>query len=504
MRKTELRRTFCIVMAALTTISLAACGGANRSNNNVRELDTVVEITIDSPDESVEASDETGERRTTKSTETTREDADGSETSTDISDSKSGADTFTRAYEGSAADKYPNAEFIEKISDGRFIIINRDRQADTVNVIIYDIVKDEVIKEITVDSEGESLLTPTVFEGKGFGFIIPGKYREPGAKAYYYDTEGNLVNTFEVHFEPDLNDSYVLAPDGSALYAVVNDRVQCACGYDFKADYTTQVYKVYPDGSTEKLANFDSHYSLAPFGVTDDGRIVFVFRYDEHDLVVKTHKEYEMGNVIPLDEIKMVKIEDTESDGETDDDVIISVDELKKKLNEKEDDGKKVEAGYALMNTDSNASHELEKIYLTNHFYVHYFVRGNNIILTDDDEVLRLHPDQNGEYKATHFETPVGLKNYYESLYVSPSGDYVVFPQYTEERMDTTVNVLRFDGDKADLIFQEYNEGKKIDFHAVFLITYFDEETGDFYGYYDETREGGARRQMYKANVYED
>ena len=70
--------------------------------------------------------------------------------------------------------------------------------------------------------------------------------------------------------------------------------------------------------------------------------------------------------------------------------------------------------------------------------------------------------------------------------------------------MDTTVNVLRFDGDKAELIFREYYEGKRIEFRAVFRITYFDEETGDFYGYYNETTEGGARNQTYIANVYEN
>ena len=462
MKKTSLRRALCLAMAVFTAMSLTACG-TKKTEMNEREPVAVAEVAAE----------------------------------------------LTRAYEGSAADKYPNAEFIEKISDGRFIIINRDRQAETVNITIYDIVKDEVINEIVVDSDGESLLTPTIFEGRGFGFIIPGKYREPGANAYYYDTEGNLVNTFEVHFDPELNDSYVLAPDGSALYAVVNDRVMCACGYDFKDDYTTQVYKVYPDGSIEELANYDSHYNLAPLGVTDDGRIVFMFRYDERDLVVKTHKEYEMGygrgSDITIEELKNVNLNYIQYDfDEEDDEAIFDIEEVKKQLRESEDDIKIVESGYALMNTDSKESHELEKIYLTKNFYDHVFVRGNNIILTNDDEVLRLHPDQNGQYKDTHYETTVGLKNFYESLYVSPGGDYVVFPQYTEEHMDTTVNVLRFDGDKAELIFREYYEGKRIEFRAVFRITYFDEETGDFYGYYNETTEGGARNQTYIANVYEN
>lgn len=453
MRKTSIRRSLCIAMATLTAIGFTACGSTNAARNEAR-----VE----------HASETTYENTVTEDTVT------GGASTTDPA-----AESFTRAYEDSAADKYPDADFIEKIDNGTFIIIERDRQTKTINVTIYNIVKDEVINEFTVDSGGESLLTPEIFEGRGFGFIIPGTYQQPGAIAYYYDTEGNLVSTFEKRFETRLNDSYMLAPDGSALYAVVNDREQCACGYDFKADYTTQIYKIYADGTDEVIGDYDSHYDLYPLGVTDEGKIVFAYHYDEHDKVVKTHEEYE-------------KLE------------FVSIEELEKLQGggEKEDDGKIVESGYVLMDAADDSAHELEKICLTNTYCEHYFVRGNNIILTNDDEILRLAPDQNGQYKETHYETPVGIKGYYTSLYVSSSGDYVVFPQYTEDCKDTTVNVLHFSGDKADLIFSEYYEGWNIEIKAVYRITYFDEETGDFYGYYDETAEGGTRNLRYEANAY--
>ena len=109
-------------------------------------------------------------------------------------------------------------------------------------------------------------------------------------------------------------------------------------------------------------------------------------------------------------------------------------------------------------------------------------MRGNAVILVSDTSIIRVSPDKNGEYKECKFEDNVGLKGYYTNLYVSATGDYVVYPTYSEEFQDTEVNVLHFDGDKAEVIFEKNQEGWKVEFDPRYRLAFFDEVTGDFCG----------------------
>lgn len=74
---------------------------------------------------------------------------------------------------------------------------------------------------------------------------------------------------------------------------VVDDREVCACGFDLKADFTTQIYKLYPDGTEVKLADYDSHYIIYPVGTLDNGNLVLAFNYNPKDREVLSHAEYE-------------------------------------------------------------------------------------------------------------------------------------------------------------------------------------------------------------------
>ena len=452
MRKTALKKAICITMATLLTGCFTGCGEGKTAAATNYETGVAVEAseTIEATVGSAEVSEETTEI---------------------VSEPKE------RVYKGIIAGKFPDADFIEQIADGRFVILDRDKYDGSTEVTVYDACTDSVLNTFKVVDCSEMFLTPVIFEGKGFGFITPyGNRKEAVVYGYYYDTDGNLVNKFEKEYDPELNGSYALASDGSAMYVVLNDRVQCACGYDFNVNYTTKILKVYADGSEDMLNEFDSHYAMNPLGTTDDGRLMVIYTYDPRDKVQKTHEEYERGESISIDEV----------------------------LNpdESENSELKGERGLAFINTGKDDSHDLEKFYDLKRYYEHIFVRGNAVILVSDTSIIRVSPDKNGEYKECKFEDSVGLKGYYTNLYVSAIGDYVVYPTYSEEFQDTEVNVLHFDGDKAEVIFEKNQEGWKVEFDPRYRLAFFDEVTGDFCGRYSENAEGGVRDEMYLENAF--
>ena len=79
----------------------------------------------------------------------------------------------------------------------------------------------------------------------------------------------------------------------------------------------------------------------------------------------------------------------------------------------------------------------------------------------------------------------------------------MVYPQYTDEFMDTTVNVLKIENGNAELVYSEFFEGQKIEFRAQYDLSILDEGNGDLFGFYNETAPEGARNLVFFANIFE-
>lgn len=377
----------------------------------------------------------------------------------------------TRAIEETIAERFEGADYIEAISETRFVVLYRGENHYKAEVNVYDVTTDTVINTFTVYS-GDWFVKPVIFEGSGFGFISEREgIKNHGVDASFYDLDGNLVNKFSKDFDNDLFASFALAPDGSALYVSLNDNIVCACGYSFKADYTTKIYAVYGDGTESLIKEFDSHTDLSILGVSDDGKIVVNFKYDPNEKEVHTHEEWERlyFSAIP----------------------------------EEDSNKEKVVRGYAFLDPNAGEEQELERFYETDKYYEHVFLRGNSLILVSHDEIIKVSFDENGDSEETKFETFIGAEGYYFDLYVSASGDYVVYPSYTDEFKDTTVNVLKITDGEAELVYSEFFEGKKIEIDPDCNLAILDEETGDLYGLYDETVSGGLRRQTFYVNIFE-
>ncbi len=394
-----------------------------------------------------------------------------------VMDAEIQKEALNRAYDGPVADRFPDADSIEQIGEGRFIILYRDRTAGMTEVDVYDINSDTVINTFKVNNMGTHVLEPIIYPDMGFGFITKAKGKEPAIYGYYYDTDGNLVSKFTKEYTDKTYVYYTLSADGKAMYVTLNDRIQCACGFDFKADYTTEIYAVYADESEKLLKEFDSHTDIYLIGATADGRLVFKYFYNPADKVILTHEEYEKQYSVTFD-INDLDTSDSE---------------------EKTDES---ERGYAVLRTDVDDP-GLEKIYMTDTYYDHMIFKGDKLILSDNDEIVCLFPDENGSYKDAHYEGQIGLKGYYTDIYVSSSGDYIIYPTYTDEFEDTTITAVKNDNGKLSKIYEKEHEGWKIDFAENYNITMLDEETGDFFALYSETKRDGVNNKKYNENIFE-
>ena len=454
MKKGSLRKTLCMAMATITLLSFTACGNSGKTElnaeNTVAELETENSII---PIEDV------------KPTALT--------TGTDSAGDLDNEAADSRKYTGTIVDKYPDADYIECIADGKFVIIYRDLKNYKTNITVYDIVNDKELNTSSIYNCDTYALIPVIYYGKGFGFITPHAGKNPGAFAYYYDTDGNLVNKFDKKLNSGLNGRYVLAQDGSALYMVVDDREVCACGFDLKADFTTQIYKLYPDGTEVKLADYDSHYIIYPVGTLDNGKLVLAFNYNPKDREVLSHADYERLYSLAVQ-------------------------------NSSEGDALKIEIGYAFMNTDDQADHELEKIHLTDRLYERVFINNDTITLINSmngKEILQISPDENGKFKGFRYEIPIEIKGNRTGIYISSTGKYVVIAVGHD---DTSINVLRLEDNKLNYIFEKKYDGWSIDINRDFRKVLLDEDTGDFFGRYFENDQNGFNEQLFHVNIFEN
>ncbi len=374
-----------------------------------------------------------------------------------------------RAISETVYERFPDADFIEQISAEKYVVLYRSDTHISAEVKIYDVTKDKVMKSFKVYSD-DWFVKPVIYMDQGFGFISErGGVKNHGVDAVFYDIDGNLVNRFSKDFDMNLFSSYTFAPDGSAFYVSLNDNEMCACGYSFKTDYTTKIIAVYGDGSEELIKEFDSHTDLSFLGTTPDGKIVVRYQYDPNEKELHTHEEFER-------EWMLIG----------------------------ENEGKeKVERGFALLDPKAGDEQELEKIYQYDGYFTEVVLRGDSIITADSNEIRKICPDENGVYQEIKYETEIGAEGYSFELYVSANGEFVAYPTYTDGFMDTTVNVLQFENGSADLAYSEFFEGKNIEFKQNYTISMLDEATGDLYGIYNETAEGGLRNQIFYVNIFE-
>ena len=96
----------------------------------------------------------------------------------------------------------------------------------------------------------------------------------------------------------------------------------------------------------------------------------------------------------------------------------------------------------------------------------------------------------------------MGLDGIMTYNYVSVNGDYIVYPVYSEDSMNTKVVVMHFNGDKPEILCEEQCDGMYVEFMQGYKLAGYDEETGDFFGVYYETKEDGLINQPYWGNIY--
>lgn len=469
MRKTYLKKLGGITLVMAILMSTAACGFGFASDPDPRGR--AVSVTTESAEEASAdnlqqtSSDSTQQESGDSSQQTAGEytsirDVQAETVTPDISKRES----VEREYEGAISGVYPDADYIEHIAEGRFVVLYHDREKNMINGIVYDIANDVELNTFSLNDLDDYDVAPEVFDGQGFGFIFESKGKNAQLFGYYYDIDGNEVSTFKKDVKDATTWSYSLAPDGSAMYVEMNDREQCACGFDFKADYTTQIYAVYGDGSEELIKEYDSHTNIGILGTTSDNKIVLCYNYDPKDKEVLTHEEYEQQWSL-------------ESDSD-------------------------IERGYAFLEPKKDA--ELDKFYVTSKYYDYneIFIRGNKINFIADDEIIHFYPDESGVYQGVRYTTEMGLDGIMTYNYVSVNGDYIVYPVYSEDSMNTKVLVLHFNGDKPEILCEEQCDGMYVEFMQGYKLAGYDEETGDFFGVYYETKEDGLINQPYWGNIY--
>ncbi len=450
MKAREFKRLLCAA-----TLSLVCITGCANANTTVSVQTTEVEVgeTVVSSEEQSEV----GENETVTTSET-------SEAPTQAA----------VAVNVDIRNKFPDAYSFEIIGNGRYIILTDvDGRHNTTQIQVYDATTDTVVGTAKFNNYGEWWPQVVVYEGQGFGMITESHGnagKSHSVIASYYDMDGNLLNEFIKSYDANwYYETYTLAPDGSAMYVTLSDREQCACGFDFKADYVTRVYAVYGNDREDLIAEYDNHYSISILGVRDDGKIAVRYYYDPNEKEIRTHQEYET--------MSMLATSDKEPG----------------------------ESGLAFIDPDVNADHSLEKVFKTEKYYGNAMCfKGNAFVLASDDEIVRIARDANGNYKETSYVVTIGADGVYfggETL-VSPNGEYVIYSTFSEDTNDTTVSVVHFDEDKAELIYENFNENMRITF-TEYLATMFDESNGNLYGKFDDTSDGGRPNQPYFVNIYE-
>lgn len=462
MNKTNLKKYICTAMAAIMAVCMTSCGEVNNSPAAGGEETTAVtsEATTEiRPDETTAAPD----------------------VQPDVPDETRPGDVQPDvSYAPAVLDKYSDADYIEAIADDRYLVMYQTslcKGGFKTIVDIYDSASDTVVNSFDIP---DTLTTPEIYYGRGFGFISEGQdksLRDPDAewtyteaqktfflKASYYDINGDLVNEFKKFGADEYSCSYTFAPDGSAFYVAQDDRQQCACGYDFNPDFTTKITAVYGDGTSELITEFDSHTILSLIGATDDGRIAVYYSYNPEDLKVYSHDEYESHSI---------------------------------------SGNKNSEKGIAFISTEAGSAPELDRAYqLEDHYNIH--MDGDKFTLLNDNEIMRIFPDEKGEYQSTHFEIAESENRDYSEKYISPKGNIIVYPTFVDEN-DTIVNVVYFDSDnQPKQLFEQYCEGMRVEFQSSYGLAMFDDRSGELVGTFKETTGGGSRKQVYRVNIYKD
>ena len=402
----------CLTLAAISSLSTAACGNSATTG----------------PDTTVYASAEP---------EPTSEKSSGAEKKITV------------------AERYPDAEYIEMIAENRYIVQNNDVNDHKTYIRVFDSENNTVVNSITVDNQNTYMIRPYIINGCGFGIVTENSTINSNVKAYFYDTDGNLVNSFFKNLENHeaFNSSYAFAHDGSAFYVTSTDRDQCTCGYTRNDDYTTQVYIVHNTSDYELLSEFDSHTDVELYGTTEDGKLIFSYHHDtgERDTWI-THDDFEKNPGDPYMQFREQNgfgfIDSTESETDTP---------------------------------------ELVHLFEGDDYYDQVYIRRNSVIFANNDEIVRMDPD---DYCGHVYDIPGGLTGYNDDIYLSYDGDYIVFPIYKNQFQDTELHVLKYDGNSYTEIFeQEYNY--KIMFRPdEDEIAFLDVTNGILYGYIDNAQPG--------------
>lgn len=409
----------CLTMVAISAFSTVACGNAN---------------TATEPDAAVYAAAEPAT-------------VSGNADTPDIQEPQNTSEKDTTQVR--IANRYPDADFIEMIAENRYIILNDDQDEHNTYIRVFDSEKNTIISNITVDNQNTYRVRPYIIKDKGFGIVTENTTAASNVKAYFYDTDGNLINTFfKILANHEVcKSSYAFAPDGSEFYVTSTNRDQCVCGYDLKDDYTTQVYIVHNTTDYELLSEFDSHTDVHLYGTTADGKLIFSFHYDPFERDPnKTHDAFENNPGDPYMQFRE-------------------------------------ENGFGFMDPTGYEidTPELAPLYDSDIYYDQVYIRGNSIILANNERIVRLDPDNNGEYLEQVYSIPGGLTGLNDDIYLSYDGDYVVYPIYKNSYGDTEVHILKYEGNSYSEIFEQEYE-KQIKFEPEFWISYVDVSDGILYG----------------------
>lgn len=449
MKTSFIKRTVCVTAAAVITAALAACGGTDPEQTHRVTSAPLAEANIEPQAVS--------DVLTTDDTEVT-------------------TDSEVTSF---VTEKFSDASYVEKIGDGRYLLLYRSDDVDYVK--IYDKPSDSIINKCQVERGSDSYNMPIIYQDKGFGFIVHHE-KQQCINGYYYDTAGELVNKFSMDTGSHWSTESTLAPDGSAMYVVLSDKTYSnfidftdndgVADIKFK-DCMTQVYKV--SASEEKqIAEFDAHTDIYSIYATADGEHLALNYY--------YHPQFRMG----FDNLE--KVQDIEGS---------SVDTA----DEKKDD----EFGLALISTEKNADNEMEKLYITDRYIEDLVQTGNVFTVVGKDKVVRIDLDENGEYHQESYSMDIGDGQSVPEVYVSASGKYMAYPTYTYDTnnsKDTLVNVVRFDDGEAVRIYEKQHDGWFVYFRPRYNITLIDEDEGTLITRYDDLTTSGKCGQTYTADIF--
>ncbi|MCR5209078.1 MAG: hypothetical protein K6C99_02580 [Lachnospiraceae bacterium] len=380
---------------------------------------------------------------------------------------------------------FPDADLIKLIDDDLFVVVDYNFSKNSTDIQIYDASKDSIVNDFSVAEVSYSIV-PKIIDGQGFGVAFDyTKYsgNDNGVIGFYYSIKDNEVTKFETTFDKEWNywDSCAFAPDGSAMYILLDDRSICACGYNFNPDFKTRLIEVNADGSGDNtIVEYDHHTSLQLTGTTDDGRLVVTYTEDPNDYPHRTHEEFEMMSLQALNS-------DTEPG--------------------------KIEHGLAFIDpgnfTDPDQTSvikeaAMDKITVLPDGCRQMVYRQGSFICFTDDKIIKLAPDSNGVINEAVYDCniPDNVEYFsYEDKYVSSNGDYVVFSARYKDKTGSMLYIIHFDNDDVKTVLEEANDSKMIDLTDYYGPVIFDEEDGVFYARYDDTSTDNMERNPYQINI---